>query len=212
MKPIRLPILALACVAALGFGAEEAGAEPVVLLTAFTAFAGRGVNGSETVATALDQRVIAGARVHILVLPVQWGEPERQLPAAVTKWKPALLLGLGEGWPGHVAVERVARNRAAHNDEAGAPPPATLAVNAPMTRAFRLDHAATWFAGSAVPVQLSDDAGDYLCNNLFYVAMAQPAARAGFVHLPPQGEVASAAYATPLLPIIIGLIEHNLTR
>lgn len=211
----HIPVVALVVligVAEVHLTAEEGAVEPVVLLTAFKPFVGRGLNGSETVAKALDQRLIAGARVHVLILPVHWGEPERQLPLAVAKWKPVLLLGLGEGLPGHVALERVARNHAAHPDEASVPAPAILDSSGPATRAARLICDLSWFTATRVPVRLSDDAGDFLCNSLLYTALAQPVAHAGFVHLPPQGGVAGQDYVEPLLPIVVTVIERNLAR
>lgn len=205
-------LVALICVAEAQLTAEEGAVEPVVLLTAFKPFVGRGVNGSETVAKAIDQRLIAGARVQVLILPVHWGEPERQLPLAVARWKPVLLLGLGEGFPGHVALERMARNRAVHPDELNAPPPATLDPRGPATRASRFACDLSWFTASRVPVRLSDDAGEFLCNSLLYTALAQPVAKVGFVHLPPQGEVAGRDYVERLLPIVVTVIERNLAR
>ena len=154
----------------------------------------------------------AAVTVHVLILPVHWGEPERHLPLAVAKWKPVLLLGLGEGMPGHVAIERMARNHAAHPDEANVPAPATLDPSGPATRAARFACDLSWFTASKVPVQLSDDAGDFLCNSLFYTALAQPVAHAGFVHLPPQGDVAEQVYVESLLPIVVTVIERNLAR
>jgi pyrrolidone-carboxylate peptidase len=123
-----------------------------------------------------------------------------------------LLLGLGEGYPGQVALERTARNHAAHPDEAGAPPPAALDPAGPATRAWRLAGDPAWFPGSAVPVRLSDDAGDYLCNSMLYAALAQPVAKAGFVHLPPQERSADADYVAALLPVVVTVIERNLAR
>jgi hypothetical protein len=100
----------------IGFGLAAAAAanaaEPVILVTAFQPFAGRGVNGSATVAQRLAGEIIAGCRVAVLVMPVRWGEPARQLPAAVARLQPRLLLGLGEGDPGLVSVERVGANLA----------------------------------------------------------------------------------------------------
>lgn len=206
-------LVALAsCAANAPLTAEEGAVEPVVLITAFKPFVGRGVNGSETVAKAIDQRLIAGARVQVLILPVHWGEPELQLPLAVAKWKPVLLLGLGEGLPGHVALERMARNHAAHSDEANTPAPATLDPSGPASRASRFACDLSWFTANTVPVQLSDDAGNFLCNSLLYTALAQPVAHAGFVHLPPQGEVAGQEYVESLLPIVVTVIERNLAR
>ncbi len=181
---------------------------PTVLLTAYGPFAGRGVNGSETVARSLDGSEIAGARVQVLVLPVRWGEPERVVPAAVQRLHPVLVLGLGEGWPDTAAVERQAVNRAAGADETGIAPPASLDSAGPATRLATILFERTWFAADA-PIRVSADAGTYLCNNLLYVATAQPVPAAGFMHLPPQGDTPAAAYIERWAPLVRTLIEHN---
>jgi pyroglutamyl-peptidase len=187
---------------------------PVVLITAFTAFAGRGVNGSATVAAAMDGTVISGHRLHALVMPVVWGAPEAMLPAAIARWRPRLVLGMGEGGPGRVAVELVARNRAdAIADEHGRQPAAAvLAPDGPDQRASRFSFAPEWFAGQAPAVIASTDAGGYLCNACLYAALRSAASRCGFVHLPPQEAVPDADYARRFMPVIIALIERNLAR
>jgi pyrrolidone-carboxylate peptidase len=188
-------------------GAALAGADTIVV-TGFAPFAGRGVNGSETIARRLDGAVIAGATVSVRILPVRWGEPERILPA-LAAGRPRLLVGLGEGFPGRIAVEMVGRNRAGHPDEAGAPPPVRLG-DGPATRParFAFDHG--WCAGSPLPVVASDDAGAYLCNAWLWHACALDLPAVGFVHLPPQGDTPVDAYAAMVEPIIRALIARQL--
>lgn len=192
--------------------AATAPAPPVVLVTAFKPYAGRGVNGSETVAKALAGTLIAGARVQVAVLPVVWGEPERQLPVLVESLKPVLILGLGEGWPGKIAVEQVARNLAGDlADEAGQKPPAAkLDAAGPDQRPARLAFEAAWFAHAAVPVVSSKAIGDYLCNELFYTALGTPVKLVGFIHLPPQGKMSDEDYLGKMRPVVITIVEKNL--
>jgi pyroglutamyl-peptidase len=184
--------------------------EAIVLLTGFGPFAGRGVNGSQTVVESLDGHELGGVRIVVTVLPVRWGEPERQLPPLVERWQPRLLLCLGEGRPGVVAVEGLGHNRAAHPDEAGVSAPADLGPG-PASRASRLRFDPAWFSDSSVPVVTSQDAGSYLCNATFYHALALPVDRVGFVHLPPQGATPDAAYQALCTPIIRRLIAENLS-
>ncbi len=199
--------LALLLLATMASALES---QPVVLITAYGPFEGRGVNGSETVARGLDGLEIAGAVVRVRVLPVRWGEPEARVPAAIDELKPALVIGLGEGHPDRVAVERIARNHAQNPDEAGHAPPATLQILGPAQRAATLVFDPAWCAGAAIPVVASDDAGAYLCNNLLYVALASAVPRVGFIHLPPQGETPAEDYRAALAPIVRTIIEHNL--
>jgi pyroglutamyl-peptidase len=194
--------------------AEDAPPAPrLVLVTGFGPFDGRGVNGSATVARALADQRIGDATVRVLILPVRWGEPEAKLPALVAELHPALVIGLGEGYPGKVAVERVAHNRAEGPDVAGKPPASSrLDASPAATRAATLAFDAAWFSDAGLPVVASDDAGAYLCNDLMWTALGTAAPRAGFVHLPPQGDEADDAYRARLLPIVQRLIERNLAR
>ncbi|MFM2092463.1 MAG: pyroglutamyl-peptidase [Planctomycetota bacterium] len=188
-------------------GSALAGADTIVV-TGFAPFAGRGVNGSETIARRLDGAVIAGATVAVRILPVRWGVPEQTLPGLAAN-RPRLLLGLGEGHPGRIAVELVGRNRAGHPDEAGVPPPARLG-DGPAERDARFAFEPAAFATSPVPVVASRDAGAYLCNAWLWHAAALPVPAVGFVHLPPQGETPDAAYAAPIEPVIRALIARQL--
>jgi pyrrolidone-carboxylate peptidase len=187
--------------------------EPIVLVTAFGPFDGRGVNGSTTIAHHLDGMRIAGARISILVLPVRWGEPERRLPSEIERLKPVALLGLGEGRPGQtVYVERVAANVAqGFPDVDGAlPPQGALDPAAPASRPVRLRFDRSWFTDTAYQVTDSLDAGGYLCNELLFTALGQLVSTCGFVHLPPQGTVPDALYSEHLVVIVRDLIAHNL--
>ncbi|MBA3708304.1 MAG: hypothetical protein H0W83_05745 [Planctomycetes bacterium] len=186
---------------------------PIVLVTAYAPFDGRSLNGSATVARAIDGKTVGGARIATLVLPVRWGEPQAKLPTAITDLKPVLVLGLGEGYPAKVTFERIAHNRAEHPDVDHNPPPAqTLDAGGPATRPTRLAFDAAWFEKPPVPVVPSDDAGAYLCNSLFYCALALPVAKTGFMHLPPQATSTEADYCAAYVPIVLTMIEHNLGK
>jgi pyroglutamyl-peptidase len=211
-------LLLVIAMGALGLEAAEdadalpAAAEPVILLTAFGPFAGRGVNGSESVAKHLDGELISGYRVHALVMPVVWGQPGHDLPPALQRLHPRLVIGLGEGYPGKVTVESIGRNRAGGELDAGnqhAPSP-LLEPQGPPQRTATLLFDSSWFPMPRIPVARSSDAGDYLCNACLYTALGATTARCGFVHLPPQGDTPDADYAQPLLGILRTLIEKNL--
>ncbi|MBA2480646.1 MAG: hypothetical protein H0V44_08290 [Planctomycetes bacterium] len=191
--------------------ADAAESERIVLVTAYAPFDGRSLNGSATVAAAIQGKPVAGARIATLVLPVRWGEPQRRLPEEIARLKPVLVLGLGEGRPGVITFERVAKNRADHPDIDHAKPPApTLDAQGPATRATRLAFDTAWFPKPPVPIGPSDDAGAYLCNSMLYCALGQAVEKTGFMHLPPQGATADAAYAETYAPIVLTLIEKNL--
>jgi pyroglutamyl-peptidase len=198
-------VLASSCLAQ-----AQDGEGPVVLVTAFGAFAGRTVNGSATVAKALDGTVIAGATVRTLILPVCWGEPERRVPEAITLRKPILVLGLGEGEPGRVAVERFGSNRAHGVDQAGAAAPVLLDARGLQWRELTLRFDPGWCRGAPIRVVRSVDAGDFLCNDLCYLLAGRTAPRCGFIHVPPQGAKPAGDYASALVPVITAIVAGNL--
>jgi pyrrolidone-carboxylate peptidase len=207
MKIAIVLVLSLAAVAA--HAAEQT--RPVVLITAFGPFDGRGVNGSATLARRLEGVEIGGAVVRTAILPVRWGEPQSQVPKLVGELKPTLCIGLGEGYPNRIAVETTGRNRAEGPDVDGhAPTSVSLEPDGPAERKYRLKFDAAWFTASAVPVSTNDDAGTYLCNDLLYTVLGQPLERVGFVHVPPQGAMADEAYSAVCLPAIKTLIARNL--
>lgn len=202
----------LILVAGLLAAAEPA--RPVVLVTAFAPFAGRAVNGSATIAAGLEGVEVGGAVIRTAVMPVRWGEPGRTIPGLVDAHHPVVLLGLGEGHPGTVTVEREAANLAIRAPDTDGKPPASprLEAGGPPSRAARFHLDQAWFPMPPVPVVPSDDAGGYLCNQALWTISGTRVAVAGFVHVPPQGDEPADAYRARLLPIVRELIIRNLPR
>lgn len=181
---------------------------PRLLLTGFEPFGGDCVNPSWEVARALDGwRCTAGededaaaARVQSLQLPCVFGEALTRLDGALLDASgraPVLVVALGLA-TGRAAVtpERAALNvdDARIADNAGAQPidrpvvpggPAAYFSSLPikaMTRALR---------AAGLPGAVSNSAGTFVCNHVFYGLMhrlaTRPAlagTRGGFVHLP----------------------------
>ncbi len=203
-----LIILTLTLVHADRVVGADASAGPVVLVTAFHPFAQRQKNGSATLAESLP-KALSDMRVHSEVMQVKWAEPQNILPALVARWRPRLLLGLGEGSSDTVTVENLAHNHAAGLDEAKRPPPfGWLQADGPRSRRATMEFDPKWALGHTIVT--SDHAGSFLCNALFYVALAQPVERIGFIHLPPQNDEADALYVARLLPIIAQIARRNL--
>lgn len=170
-----------------------------ILLTGFDPFDQDAVNPSWEVARALDGEAIGdGAVVQALRLPCVFGEAAARLDEALAQAPaPALVVALGlAGGRSEISPERVAINvdDARIPDNAGRQPvdaavveggPAayfsTLPIKA-IVRALR-EH--------GVPAAVSNTAGTFVCNHLFYALMhrlaTRPAltgTRGGFVHLP----------------------------
>lgn len=185
---------------------------PRVLVTSFGPFAGRGKNGSTTVARSLEGAAL-GVELKVLEVSVLWGEVERRVLPVVREWKPDLLVGLGEGMPGCVGFETRGVNERAGKDEKGeAPSGRAIVVGAPAELVSRL----TFEWSSAVrcdyPILLSRNAGKYLCNNALYVYLHTAIERAGFVHVPPQGKLDDSDYTRRFRPVVEEILRQNAQR
>jgi pyroglutamyl-peptidase len=160
-----------------------------ILVTGFEPFGGDARNPSGDAALALHGALIAGHRVHGVVLPCVFATAPAALAAAVLATQPALVLCLGlaasrNGFhPERVAINlidaRIPDNAGAQPVDvpvqAGAAPAAftTLPVKAMASALQAAGHAAT----------VSYSAGSYVCNQVFFALMQLPVPRGGFLHL-----------------------------
>lgn len=180
-----------------------------VLLTGFDAFGGADLNPSWLAVKALHRRQVLGHRLVAAQLPTVFGDSLRTLEALLDAHRPALVVCVGQaGGRSAISLERVAINieDAPIADNAQAQPvdrpvlagaPAAYFTGLPI----KAIHAALRQAG--LPVEVSQTAGTFVCNHVFYGLMhllaTRPGlrhARGGFVHvpwLPDQG--------TPHLPL-----------
>ncbi len=172
-----------------------------ILLTGFEPFGGDKLNPSGTIALGLHGREVAGHVVQGAVLPCVFGKSATELKRLLKLHRPALVicLGLANGRTG-ITPERVAINvdDARIPDNAGRQP-----VDRPIVRG---GPAAYW---STLPIKaivdrlhrerivaaVSQTAGTFVCNHVFYVLMHELArnrskVRGGFIHIPCQPEQA----------------------
>lgn len=174
-----------------------------ILVTGFEPFGGERVNPSAQVALSLGGRFLAGGvRVEAAVLPCRFGAALTDLDAALTQHRPALVLCLGQAQGrSDLSLERLAVNLddARIPDNAGAQPvdrpiepggPAAYFTGLPVKAMVAGLHAAGW------PASVSNTAGTFVCNHVFYGLMhrlaVQPGVRGGFMHLPLSAEQAVA--------------------
>lgn len=187
-----------------------------VLLTGFDPFGGDPINPSWLAARALHRRRIAGHAVVAAQLPTQFGASLARLRALLAEHRPALVICLGlAASRGALSLERVAINinDARIADNAGARPIDTPVVaDAPVAYFSRLPikamHAA--IQASGIGVEVSQTAGTFVCNHVFYGLMHHLATtrgfartRGGFIHVPPLPE--QAAHGMPLAQMVEGL-------
>jgi pyroglutamyl-peptidase len=183
---------------------------PTVLLTGFAPFGGEPVNPSWQAVAALHATRIAGHRVVACELPVAFGASLKVLRAAIRELRPALVLCVGQaGGRAQLSLERVAINI----DDARIPDnSAAQPVDMPVVPGGPAAYFATLpikaiLAGlraQGIPAEVSQTAGTYVCNHVFYGLMHALRAshvRGGFIHIPYSPEQAARHPGAPSLPV-----------
>lgn len=167
-----------------------------ILLTGFTPFDDREFNASWIAARALIAANRSEHILHGLRIPVCWGQPRLALERALPQWRPRCIIAMGEGATGLFKIETLARNqRASRKDNDGLLPAYPLIeLKGPDTRPASTPYSTlcSHLARTGYPVQLSSDAGAYLCEELLYTLEALKERHSElqtvlFVHLPPFG-------------------------
>jgi pyroglutamyl-peptidase len=197
-----------------------------VLITGFEPFAGATVNPSQEIARNLHGRLIARHRVVGALLPCVFGAALDELKAQLRTVKPALVIAVGQaGGRAEITPERVALNvdDARIPDNAGAQPVDRAIVRggpAAYWSTLPVKAIAAALHGRGVPAGVSQTAGTFVCNHVFYGLMhalrRRPGVRAGFIHVPWLPEQAPAGQ--PSLPLetmveaVAAAIEVSLRR
>lgn len=168
-----------------------------VLLTGFTPFGGADTNSSWQVAQRLDGAVIDGYTVVAALLPTEFDISLELLTELIDRHVPALVVCLGQAdGRASISLERVAINitDARIADNAG---------NQPVDKPVVSGGPPAYFTGlpikamlealkqAGIPGEVSQTAGTFVCNHVFYGLMhalerrrALPGLRGGFIHLP----------------------------
>ena len=175
--------------------AEKSDHRRIVLVTGFDPFGGDALNPSWLIAQRLHRRRVAGHLVQAAQLPTRFDAALPRLHALLAEWRPALVVCLGlAASRGALSIERVAINvlDARIADNAGAQPvDEPVVAGAPVgyfsTLPIKAMRQALLAAG--VPAEVSQTAGTFVCNHVFYQLMhtlaGMPnAPRAGFIHVP----------------------------
>jgi pyroglutamyl-peptidase len=173
---------------------RERTSRPRVLITGFEPFGGSTVNPSEEIARNLHGREIAGHEVIAALLPCVFGTAIVELRRQVRAVKPSLVICLGQaGGRTAITPERVAINvdDARIPDNAGTQP-----VDRPVVRGGPAAYFSTLpvkaivagLRAEGVTAEVSQTAGTFLCNHIFYGLMhalrLRRVVRGGFIHVP----------------------------
>ncbi|GHD07187.1 pyroglutamyl-peptidase I [Zhihengliuella salsuginis] len=189
----------------------------MILLTGFEPFGGADANPSiDAARLAAADLVRAGVDAAAVELPCVFGRRAGSAGAvledALAAHRPDVVIATGlAGNRNRLSLERVAINvmDARIADNAGEQPvdvpvradgPAAYFTTLPVKRArARLE-------ASGFPAEVSQTAGTYVCNSVFYELMHQlagvPGARAGFVHVPP----AAGQWSVPRIGRALGVV------
>jgi len=200
-------------------------AVPKVLLTGFDPFGHADLNPSWLVAQALHGRRIARHRIVAAQLPTVFGTSATELARLLRLHRPALVvcMGLAAG-RGAISLERVAINvnDARIPDNRGAQPLDGPVVEGGPSAYFSTLPVKVMLQAireAGIGAELSNSAGTFVCNHVFYALMHQLAkrkalrsTRGGLIHLPclpeqmaTQGTIQSMELAAMVRGLQVGI-------
>ncbi|MEV5599048.1 pyroglutamyl-peptidase I [Streptomyces sp. NPDC052496] len=166
-----------------------------ILLTGFEPFDGESSNPSWEAVQEAAAAPPAGLELTAVELPCVYGRSRTALREAVAAHDPGIVLCVGQaGGRPDLTVERIAVNidDARIPDVSGAQPiDETIVPGGPAAYFAALPVKACVAAvrEAGVPASVSNTAGTFVCNHVFYdlmhlIATERPALRGGFVHVP----------------------------
>jgi pyroglutamyl-peptidase len=182
-----------------------------VLVTGFEPFGGETVNPSAEIARRLDGRLVAGRRVAGLVLPCVFTEARERLESELRSRRPILVICFGQaGGREGITPERVALNidEASIPDNAGRQPadrPIVPGGPAAYWSTLPITDIVAGLRARGLPSSVSNTAGTFVCNHVFYGLMRalrlRRGVRGGFIHVPWLPEQGAAHGGQPSLPL-----------
>jgi pyroglutamyl-peptidase len=189
------------------------GATATVLLTGFDAFGGEMVNPSWLAVQALHGKQVLGRKLVAAQLPTEFDSSLNVLRQKIDQYRPELVICVGQaGGRSAISLERVALNvnDARIPDNGGVQPvdtpvvakgPAAYFTGLPIKAMFQA------LQKEDISVEVSQSAGTFVCNHVFYGLMHFLASqwqfkntRGGFIHVPFLPEQAHAG-GTPSMPL-----------
>jgi pyroglutamyl-peptidase len=190
-----------------------------VLITAFEAFAGHEFNPTEKLAQIFNGQVINSVQIDCEVLPVSFSSTfESFVSLDLKKYSAIVLTGLAysrNSW----SLENVARNSIidsrADNDGHIQSKEILIDVNAPSEylSSLPIRELHEQLLKDKVPSEISQDAGRYVCNYLFFKARQTMDIPCGFLHIPaPTSLKSTARWSDRDLTIFMSVFLQHLTQ
>jgi len=167
-----------------------------ILLTGFDPFGGEQSNPSWEVVRRLDGLLIGDSHQIVSArLPCEFVNSLLILDVALRQHQPAIVICLGQaGGRADISLERIAINvdDARMSDNAGAQPvdvPVVSGGPAAYFSSLPIKAIAQELHLSGIPASISQTAGTFVCNHVFYGLMHMASSmdsiqRAGFIHIP----------------------------
>ena len=164
---------------------------PVVLVTGFGPFPGVAVNATALLLPRIARRIRSlrpSAAVRAVALPTEWDRGRLRARAAIVRHRPDVVVHFGVSSKAEGFVLETEGTSACRlsPDAVGVLPGADVVDRVPATFPFGTVQARLVSLG--LPVELSDDAGSYLCNAVLYQTLSLPPpirpSVAGFIHIP----------------------------
>jgi pyroglutamyl-peptidase len=169
----------------------------LVLMSGFGPFGTYDTNPSYEALLPLHEQLISSLDIRIIEIPVTWESGWPSLLDEIDELNPDVVVGTGVAGSDAMRFETLARNVASGKDEddvtlSGEPVveggPATIPTELPVSQmSDAMDD-------SGFDIMISDNAGDFLCNYVFYNLMYHvnnsddPPVAAGFIHVPPASD------------------------
>jgi pyroglutamyl-peptidase len=167
-----------------------------VLLTGFEPFDKEALNPSWEAVRALDGWRCDGAVVHARRISCVFGAALAELDSAIDELRPQLVLGIGQaGGRSEITPERIAINVDDGRicDNAGCQPidvPVVAGAPAAYFSSLPIKAIVRDLRAAGIPAAVSNTAGTFVCNHLFFGLMHRiatrpaPGMRGGFIHIP----------------------------
>jgi pyroglutamyl-peptidase len=182
-----------------------------ILMTGFDAFGGEAINPSWLSVSRACREAGDGLTLIGACLPTEFSASLTILQQLVESHRPDLVIAVGQaGGRSSISLERVAINidDARIPDNAGWQPvdePIHPAGEAAYFSSLPIKAIVQALRAEGIPAEVSNTAGTYVCNHVFYGLMHLcrhiPGMRAGFVHIPYLPEQAAKQPGTPSMAL-----------
>ncbi len=196
-----------------------------ILLTGFGPFGDVEKNPSQALIEELERRkdIIDEFRLETEILPVVYSDAVDRIQILIRQYEPEILISFGVAARREkVCPERVALNlKDTHQpDNAGNTPEGELIFpNAPLAYYSNLPLLAIrdFLQNASIPTEISNHAGAYICNAVFYAAAheivtTERDTRYGFIHIPlmpkeaPNGELSTQMLVDVVVELLLELV------